>query len=149
MDGVDVGEDWAVIADRSGLYLFDGGEPVKISQEIQPLWDSINWAAGYTLWVRVDTRAKRILVGVPISPATQPNRVLALDYRGLQTAGEIMSLSTIHSSQLHRAQSWRRRVAANGRPGTSPQMRRRLPNDPMARRSFSSATARATGKSTN
>ncbi len=65
VDGVDVGEDWAVIADRSGLYIFDGGEPVKISQEIQPLWDTINWAAGHTLWVRVDTRAKRILVGVP------------------------------------------------------------------------------------
>lgn len=99
VDGVDVGEDWAVIADRAGLYLFNGGEPVKISQEIQPLWDSINWSAGHTLWVRVDTRAKRILVGVPISPATQPNRILALDYRGLQTAGEIMSLSTIHSSE--------------------------------------------------
>ncbi len=82
--GVDVGEDWAVIADRSGLYIFDGGEPVKISQEIQPLWDTINWAAGQTLWVRVDTRAKRILVGVPIAPATQPNRILVLDYRGLR-----------------------------------------------------------------
>ena len=56
VDGVDTGEDWAVIADRSGLYIFDGGEPVKISQEIQPLWDTINWQYGYTLWVRVDTR---------------------------------------------------------------------------------------------
>ena len=98
VDGVDVGEDWAVIADRSGLYLFDGGEPVKISQEIQPLWDTINWAAGQTLWVRVDTRQKRILAGVPIAPATQPNRVLALDYRSLQTAGEIIALPAIHAS---------------------------------------------------
>jgi hypothetical protein len=98
VDGVDVGDDWAVIADRSGLYLFAGGEPVKISQEIQPLWDTINWAVGYTLWVRVDTRAKRILVGVPIAPATQPNRVLALDYRSLQTADAIISLATIHPS---------------------------------------------------
>ena len=96
--GADVGEDWAVIADRSGLYIFDGGEPVKISQEIQPLWDQINWAAGETLWVRVDTRAKRILVGVPIAPATQPNRVLALDYRGLGSASEIATLSSLHAS---------------------------------------------------
>ncbi len=96
--GTDVGEDWAVIADRSGLYIFDGGEPVKISQEIQPLWDQINWAAGQTLWVRVDTRAKRILVGVPIAPATQPNRVLALDYRGLGSASEIATLSSLHAS---------------------------------------------------
>ncbi len=96
--GADVGEDWAVIADRSGLYIFDGGEPVKISQEIQPLWDQINWAAGHTLWVRVDTRAKRILVGVPIAPATQPNRVLALDYRGLNSASDIATLGSLHAS---------------------------------------------------
>jgi hypothetical protein len=98
VNGVDVGEDWAAIADRSGLYLFDGGEPVKISQEIQPLWDTINWEAGETLWVRVDTRAKRILVGVPIGAATQPNRVLMLDYRSLQTADQIVSMATIHPS---------------------------------------------------
>ena len=98
VNGVDVGEDWAVIADRSGLYIFDGGEPVKLSQEIQPLWDQINWAAGDALWVRVDTRTKRILVGVPIAPATEPNRVLVLDYRGLSTASEIATLGSIHSS---------------------------------------------------
>ena len=98
VDGVDTGEDWAAIAHRSGLYIFSGGEPVKISQEIQPLWDQINWAAGHTLWVRVDTRAKRILVGVPIAPATQPNRILVLDYRGLHTADEIASMASTHSS---------------------------------------------------
>lgn len=98
VDGVDTGEDWAVIADRAGLFIFDGGEPVKISQEIQPLWDTINWQYGYTLWVRVDTRAKRILVGVPVAPATQPNRVLVLDYRGLPTAAEIATYASVHSS---------------------------------------------------
>ena len=46
VNGVDAGDDWAVIADRTGLYVFDGGDPLKISQEIQPLWDQINWAAG-------------------------------------------------------------------------------------------------------
>lgn len=96
--GVDTGEDWAAIAHRSGLYLYAGGEPVKVSQEIQPLWDQINWAAGHTLWVRVDTRSKRILVGVPIGAATQPDRILVLDYRGLQTAEEIASMASIHSS---------------------------------------------------
>jgi hypothetical protein len=100
VDGVDTGEDWAVIADRSGLFIFEGGEPVKISQEIQPLWDTINWQFGYTLWVRVDTRAKRILVGVPIAPATQPNRVLVLDYRGLSTAAEIATYASVHSSSM-------------------------------------------------
>jgi hypothetical protein len=98
--GVDTGEDWAVIAGRAGLYVFDGGEPVKISQEIQPLWDQINWAAGKTLWVRVDTRNKRILCGVPIGAATSPNRILVLDYRSLSSAGEIESLGSVLFSTL-------------------------------------------------
>jgi hypothetical protein len=78
--GVGVGEEWVVIAGRSGLYFFDGGNPVKLSQEIQPTWDQINWAYGQTLWVAVDAQQKRILVGVPMGAATQPSMVLALDY---------------------------------------------------------------------
>jgi hypothetical protein len=98
--GVAVGEDWAVIAGRAGMYIFDGGEPIKISQEIQPLWDTINWAAGQTLWVRVDTRNKRILCGVPTGTATSPNLILVLDYRSLSSAGEISSLGSILFSTL-------------------------------------------------
>ncbi len=78
--GVGVGEEWVVIAGRSGLYLFDGSNPVKLSQEIQPTWDAINWEAGQKLWVQVDTQHKRILVGVPMGAATQPNQILMLDY---------------------------------------------------------------------
>ena len=150
VDGVDVGDDWAIIADRSGLYLFDGGEPVKISQEIQPLWDTINWPLpATTLWVRVDTREKRILVGVPIAPATQPNLVLALDYRSLQTAGEIIALPTIHASsytgRMFSAASARKWVALVYRR----QSRRRSRSVPMALRSSSSVTGLVTAKSTS
>ncbi|HTV60381.1 MAG TPA: hypothetical protein VMJ93_16025 [Verrucomicrobiae bacterium] len=83
--GVGIGEEWVVIAGRSGLYFFDGGEPMKLSQEIQPTWDAINWEYAQTIWVQVDTQHKQILVGVPMGSATQPNQVLALDYtQGLQ-----------------------------------------------------------------
>jgi hypothetical protein len=78
--GVGIGEEWAVIASRSGLYLFDGSEPVKLSQEIQPTWDAINWEYGQLIWVQVDVQHKRVLVGVPMGSATQPNQVLMLDY---------------------------------------------------------------------
>ena len=78
--GIGIGEEWVVIAGRSGLYLFDGGEPTKISQEIQPSWDTINWEYGELIWVQVDTQHKRILVGVPMGSATQPNQILMLDY---------------------------------------------------------------------
>src|SRR5579863_2107648 len=78
--GVGVGEDWVVIASRAGLYLFAGGEPLKLSQEIQPTWDAINWQYGSTLWVTVDTQHKRIYIGVPMGASTVPNEILMLDY---------------------------------------------------------------------
>ncbi len=78
--GVGMGEDWAVIASRAGLYLFNGGEPQKLSQEIQPTWDAINWEYGSTIWVTVDAQHKRIYVGVPMGSATAPNEILVLDY---------------------------------------------------------------------
>ena len=68
--GIGYGEEWVVIAGRSGLYYFDGSEPIKLSQEIQPTWDAINWEYGQRLWVQVDIQRKRILVGVPMGAAT-------------------------------------------------------------------------------
>ncbi len=101
VNGVDVGEDWAVIAGRDGVYIFGGSEPVKISQEIQPTWDQINWLYGHTIWIRVDTRNKRVLVGVPLGPsATFPNTILMMDYRGLASGDEIASASPIHFSSI-------------------------------------------------
>src|SRR5712664_1864001 len=87
--GVGIGEDWVVIAHRTGLYIFSGGEPVKISQEIQPTWNQINWQYGHTLWVTVDTKERRILIGVPLGAATSPNKILMLDYRDLDDAEDI------------------------------------------------------------
>jgi hypothetical protein len=87
--GVGAGEDWVVIAHRTGLYIFNGGEPVKISQEIQPTWNQINWQYGQTLWVTVDTKERRIFIGVPMGTATSPNKIVVLDYRDLDTFDDI------------------------------------------------------------
>ncbi len=89
--GIGYGEDWVVIAHRTGLYLFSGGEPVKISQEIQPTWNQINWQYAQTLWVTVDTKERRIYVGAPFGNATTPNRVLMLDYHDMDSAGDMSS----------------------------------------------------------
>jgi len=102
VNGVDLGEDWAVIADRSGLYIFWGAEPVKISQEIQPLWNTINWQFGHTLWVAVDPKERRILVGAPFGTAASPNKVLLLDYRDLDTGSDIVTRPPIHVSYTGR-----------------------------------------------
>ena len=61
-----------------------GSEPPKVSQEIQPNWNNINWEYGYTGWVIVDTKERRVLVGVPMGDATMPSETLYLDY---QTVG--------------------------------------------------------------
>ena len=94
--GVGIGEDWVVIAHRTGLYIFSGGEPIKISQEIQPTWNQINWQYGHTLWVTVDTKERRIFVGVPLGTATSPNKILMLDYRDLDDADLIASRPPIN-----------------------------------------------------
>lgn len=94
--GVGFGEDWVVIAHRTGLYLFSGGEPVKISQEIQPTWNQINWDCGQTIWVAVDTTERRIFVGAPFGSATTPNSVLMLDYHDLDSASAIESSPAVN-----------------------------------------------------
>lgn len=79
--GAGLGDEWAIIAGLDGVYLFDGSEPQKISQEIQPTWDSINWSLGHLVDVKVDTKRKRVYIAVPLgASATANNRVLTLDY---------------------------------------------------------------------
>lgn len=93
----DLGEDWGIIANRAGPYLFWGAEPIKIGQEIEsdssfsgkPTWDSINWQFGYTIWVVLDRVRKRALIGAPIRGATSPNCIFYFDYVGLDTAQEV------------------------------------------------------------
>ena len=102
--GVDVGEGWALIAGLAGLYLFTGGDPVKISPEIDPLWQTINWQYGQTIWLRNDTNTRRLFIGIPIPTPnkwmpsfpknenpTQPNVVLMCNYKELMTSAALAS----------------------------------------------------------
>jgi len=100
--GVDVGEGWALIAGQAGLYLFSGGDPIKCSPEIDPVWQSINWTYGNTIWVRNDTTNRKIFIGVPIPTPNQwmpkfpananpmvPNVVLMCSYKELMTSSAL------------------------------------------------------------
>lgn len=80
--GVGLGDGWAIIASRNGLYHFTGGAPEKLSQEIQSVWETLDWANGHKLWVAVDTAAQKIFVGMPLAGETAPDDsvVLVLDY---------------------------------------------------------------------
>ncbi len=107
----DSGEGWLLTACRPGVYFFEGGEPIKILQEIQPVWDLINWKYGHTIWLRNDEQLKRITIGVPIptpnafmpempvnANPTTPNVVLMCSYRELSTGIELAHVGPIRSS---------------------------------------------------
>lgn len=111
INSYDVGEGWMITACRSGAYFFEGGEPIKFTQEIQSVWDLINWKAGATVWVRNDDVARRVTIGVPIptpnpfmpefpvnANPTSPNVILMCSYRELNTGQEFARTGPIRST---------------------------------------------------
>lgn len=95
----DSAEEFAVTADVNGVYVFDGGTHLRISQEIQQLWNLVTHPE--LTWVKVDLPNQRILVGVclptpntwlPNDPADDPvtpNVILACQYFGVETGREL------------------------------------------------------------
>jgi hypothetical protein len=104
-----VGEEWCVTACRSGLYLFHT-QFIKISQELSLLWEYINWDAQQTIWVKVDTTNRRIMIGVPLKtpnpwlpndPAAtpfSPSHILMCNFKEVNTGEELGAKSAIHVS---------------------------------------------------
>jgi hypothetical protein len=105
----DTGENWEVAACRKGLYLYEGGQPGKICQEIQQVWDAINWNAGNSIWVRNDTVKRKLYVGVPLptpnfwlpnapanSAPTTPNVILMCNYQGIDSGEQLKTMPGIH-----------------------------------------------------
>jgi len=112
--GVDVGEGWALVAAQAGLYLFDGGEPHKISPEMDGTeadpgpWQLINWKYGNSLWLRNDIENRKITIGVPMIvpnrwcpnfPAnanpTTPNVVMVCNYKELMSSEALSSFGPV------------------------------------------------------
>jgi len=113
IDEPNTGEAWAIIAGQPGGYIFNGGEPIKITEEIQSLWNYINWAYGHTLWVKNDVKNRRIYFAVPLktpnpwlptgiipddSNPTTPNVILMLNYKQLNTGSTLAEKVGVHVS---------------------------------------------------
>jgi hypothetical protein len=78
---VDVCGEFIFFAHRSGAHVYDGGDPVPVSMEIQPLWHRINWEYGHLIWVHIDTETRQVRIGVPLDESTVPNVILKVDYQ--------------------------------------------------------------------
>src|SRR6185312_9666856 len=103
--GTDLGEDYSFLADIGGLYLFNGGEPLKISQEIQSIWDSINPAAYQTLWLKNDRVTRRLYIGLPTGTSPSPNVMAVMDYREMKGFSDISYGDPVHISYAGRVLS--------------------------------------------
>lgn len=111
--GVDYGQGWALIFGQAGLFVFDGGQPVPVAPEIEPLIRKINWTYGNTVWVKNDTTQRKIYIGIPIATPNQwmpnfpvnanptvPNVVLMCQYKELNTSGALEYEGSIRQSYM-------------------------------------------------
>lgn len=91
------GEEWFAWASSSGARIFGGSDPMKISQEIQPDWETntdeqtgINPAYNLAAWALNDPVARRIYFGLPLFGSQgAATKIYMMDYRGLNTAADI------------------------------------------------------------
>jgi hypothetical protein len=77
---VDVCTNFMCFVHRSGVYIFEGGQPYRISKEIPVTWSRINWAYQHKIWVMIDDETREIRIGVPYGQSTVPNIVLKCNY---------------------------------------------------------------------
>ena len=114
----DEGEEFTLSASRNGVYYFDGGKPQPVLRELQNtakglnLWDSVNWNAGKTIWIRNDLNNRRLMIGIPMTtpnpwlplatPATptSPNIILMCNYSGCPTGPELAESSEVHMTMF-------------------------------------------------
>lgn len=91
------GEEWIAWASKSGARIFGGGQPWKISQEIQPDWETINDTAASTIWAINDIDERVIYFGLPTLAATAPNLVYPLNYKDLDSAEQIAQAAPVRT----------------------------------------------------
>lgn len=88
-------EDWQVWASDTGLRIYDGGAVEKMSQEVQPWWDSFNPLAKQFTVVANDPYLRRIYILSATGAASIPNSCYVLDYRELNTASVLANSGTL------------------------------------------------------
>jgi hypothetical protein len=100
-NAVDTTEDVAWWAGKTGLRLFLGSQPKKISQEIQPAWQAINQAAPTAVWVCDDPIERLVYIGVPVNGSLIANQNYPMSYRSVDAVYNVPDpLHTSYSGKL-------------------------------------------------
>jgi hypothetical protein len=63
--GVGIGDNFALIVSRDGLYMMTGGMPENVSKEIEPTWALFDWTKGEQMYCAVDSAKRYAVVGGP------------------------------------------------------------------------------------
>lgn len=79
-NGVAVGDAFVIICGADGVYMFDGGAPQKISQEIAPTWARIPQTRMYEVSVTINQQDKQVVISVPLDSETVASHQIVLDY---------------------------------------------------------------------
>ncbi len=77
---VDVSNSFMCFVHRSGVYIFLGDQPMRITKELPKTWHNINWDFAHLIWVLIDEETQEIRIGVPLNDSTVPNAVLKCNY---------------------------------------------------------------------
>lgn len=94
----DLGEGYAVLVNRKGGFIFEGGDPFKFTEVFQPRFDSINKSALSSIWVKNDIENRRIYIAEPQGTATAPSEIIVADYQMLDSGSQIVSAKPIHTT---------------------------------------------------
>jgi hypothetical protein len=108
------GNRFVILACRSGVYYFDGGQPQKISQDIERgldptalTWRSIDWTQAHLIWVTVDPERMQFRIGAPTDPTVAGcNKIFVADYVEGFSSGSIIAGGAYQTAEGARGLKW-------------------------------------------
>lgn len=81
LDAQGTNTDKFIIADKSGLLIFDGvARQPALSWKVKDVWSRINAAVGYEIQIFNDPTDSLLYISLPLDGATKPNFILVGDY---------------------------------------------------------------------
>lgn len=93
--GITKFEDWFEWISDTGLRIFDGSNIEKMSQELQPWWNTLNPKAKQFSVLANDPITRRTYIVAAVGTATSTNAMYVLDYQELNTASLLANAGTL------------------------------------------------------